>query len=136
MNSKPAATEEQLAYAHLLNWVGKAGLLTLVATFALYAAGVVAPHVPMQVLPQVWSMPVGRYLEQTGMHTGWAWLGMINKGDCLNFIGLVLLASVTILCFVRVIPVFFKKREIAYIGIAILEILVLLLAASGALRAG
>ncbi len=136
LEKKGLATEEQLAYAKLLNVGMKFGLLILIITFFVYLSGVLAPHVPVNDLPKYWKMPVHKYLVATGIHPGWAWLGMLGKGDFLNFIGIVFLAGVTIICYLRIIPVFLKKKDNIYAVLAILEVLVLTLAASGLLKAG
>lgn len=129
------ATEEQHAYARLLDWCGKAAILVLVVTFIIYLLGILTPHVPIEELPAVWGMSAGNYLKTTGMGPGWTWLGMIGKGDYLNLIGIALLASVTVICYLRIVPIFLRKGETAYGLMALLEILVLMLAASGTLRA-
>jgi hypothetical protein len=130
------ATEEQAAYAKLLDLGMKSGLLVLIVTFFIYATGILAPHVPVSDLPRYWAMPVKDYLEATHIHPGWSWLLMIGKGDFLNFIGIAFLAGVTIPCYMRIIPVLFRKKDSVYGIIAVLEVLVLVLAASGILRAG
>jgi len=78
MADKMKATEEQLAYAKLLDLGMKVGLLTLIITFVIYLTGILAPHVPVNDLPKYWSLPVHSYLAQTGTHSGWTWLGMLN----------------------------------------------------------
>jgi len=136
MDKKTHATEEQLAYAKLLDIGMKVGLVMLVITFVIYLTGVLTPHIPVNDLPKYWGLPVYQYLELTGIHTGWSWLAMLNKGDFLNFIGIAFLAGVTILCYIRVIPIFFRKKDSIYGVIAIIEVLVLVLAASGILKSG
>jgi len=136
MAEKMKATEEQLAYAKLLDLGMKVGLLTLIITFVIYLTGILAPHVPVNDLPKYWSLPVHSYLEQTGTHSGWTWLGMLNKGDVLNFAGIAFLAAVTLVCYLRIIPIFFRNKDTIYGIIAIIEVLVLALAASGILKAG
>ncbi len=81
-------------------------------------------------------MPVNKYLAATHIHTGWSWLDMLGKGDFLNFVGIAFLAGVTIVCNLRIIPILLKKKDIVYAILAILEVLVLTLAASGILKAG
>jgi len=61
---------------------------------------------------------------------------MLEKGDFLNFVGIAFLAGVTMICYVRIIPILFRKKDRVYALIAILEVLVLMLAASGILKAG
>lgn len=136
MAEKMKATEEQLVYATLLDLGMKVGLLALIITFVVYASGLFTPHVPVNDLPKYWSMPVHEYLEKTGIHPGWAWLGMLGKGDFLNFTGIAFLAAVTLICYVRIIPILFRKKDTVYGIIAIVEVLVLALAASGVLKAG
>jgi hypothetical protein len=136
MDKKVLATEEQLAYAKLLDGGMKLGLLILVVTFIVYLTGILTPHVPVDDLPIYWKMPVHKYLAATGIHPGWAWLGMLGKGDFLNFIGIAFLAGVTLICYVRIIPILLKKKDTIYAVLAVLEVLVLALAASGVLKAG
>jgi len=61
---------------------------------------------------------------------------MLGKGDFLNFAGIAFLAGITIICFIRVIPIFFRKKDTIYGVFAIIEVLVLVLAASGVLKSG
>ena len=136
MDKKVLATEEQLAYAKLLDAGMKLGLLILIITFIVYLTGILAPHVPVNDLPKFWKMPVHKYLAATGIHPGWAWLGMLGKGDFLNFIGIAFLAGVTLICYARIIPILLKKKDTIYALLAAVEVLVLALAASGVLKAG
>ncbi|MEW5746537.1 MAG: hypothetical protein AB1805_13990 [Nitrospirota bacterium] len=136
MNNKLKATEEQLAYAKLLDLGMKLGLVMLVITFIVYVSGILTPYIPVNDLPNYWGMPVHKYLEATGIHPGWAWLGMLGKGDFLNFIGIAFLAGVTILCYIRIVPILFRNKDTVYGVLAILEVLVLVLAASGLLKSG
>ncbi len=136
MDKRLKATEEQIVYAKLLDSGMKAGLITVTITFVIYLLGIFPPHVPVNDLPKYWGMPVKDYLEATGIHPGWAWLRMLGKGDFLNFIGIAFLAGVTIPCYIRIIPIFFRKKDTVYGIIAILEVLVLTLAASGLLKSG
>ena len=134
--SKVKATEEQLAYAKLLDIGMKVGLIMLVISFIVYLLGVLTPHIPVNDLPKYWAMPVKDYLKATNIHAGWSWISEIGKGDFLNFIGIAFLSGVTILCYMRIIPIFFRKRDPVYGILAIIEVLVLALAASGILKGG
>lgn len=136
MGKELKATEEQIAYAKLLDIGMKLGLLSLIITFIVYVFGILTPHVPVNLLPQYWTMPVKTYLHETGIPHGWAWLSMIGKGDILNFTGIAFLAGVTILCYIRIIPILFRKKDNIYGVLAIVEVLVLVLAASGLLKSG
>lgn len=132
--SKPS--EEQVAYANLLSKGIAVGLLSLLVTFILYVLGVLTPHIPKENLPGLWHLPVSDYLATTGTEAGWNWVFLIKKGDFINFIGVVFLSGVTVLCFIRIIPIYLKRKDLAYALIAIAEVAVLVFAASGILKTG
>ncbi|MBI5848830.1 MAG: hypothetical protein HZB31_12960 [Nitrospirae bacterium] len=136
MSTKLKASEEQVAYAKLLDIGMKVGLLMLVISFIMYLLGIFTPHIPVNDLPKYWSMPVKDYLKATNIHTGWSWIYMLGKGDFLNFTGIAFLSGITIVCYLRIIPILFRKKDTVYAVLAIIEVLVLTLAASGVLKAG
>lgn len=127
---------EQLAYATILDKGMKVGLLMLIISFIIYLTGILTPYIPVNDLPKYWGMSVHKYLEATGIHPGWTWLRLVGKGDFLNFIGIAFLSGVTAVCYIRIIPILFRKKDMAFGIIAILEVLVLVLAASGILKSG
>ena len=138
------ASEEQLAYAGVLNvgmWIG---LFLLVVTFIVYISGVLPSYVPIEKLSEI---PQGSYVQYWGMRahefnqafnvpTGWGWTALVGKGDYLNFVGIAMLGGLSILCYLVILPILIKKKDRAYAVIAIVEVLVLALAASGILKAG
>lgn len=136
VEAKIGATEEQLAYANVLNLGMKIGLLSLIITFIVYITGILSPHIPVNDLPLYWSMPVHKYLAATGIHAGWSWLGMLGRGDFVNFITITFLAAVTIFCYGRIVAIFYRKNDTVYTVLALVEVIVLVLAASGVLKAG
>ena len=136
MSTKLKASEEQVAYAKLLDLGMKLGLIMLVVTFIIYLFGIFTPHIPVNDLPKYWSLPVKEYLKATNIHTGWSWIYLLGKGDFLNFTGIAFLSGITIICYMRIIPILFRKKDTVYAVFAIIEVLVLVLAASGILKSG
>jgi hypothetical protein len=136
--SKPSveATPEQLVYARILEIGMYIGLAMLFVTFALYVFGVMSPFIPLDEISNYWSMNVHDYTEHAKIPTGWGWTSMVGKGDFLNFIPIALLAGVTIICYIAILPVLARSKDWVYFGISVLEVLVLVLAASGILAAG
>ena len=138
------ANEEQLIYAKFLGWGMLIGLLLLFITFFLYASGIMAPAVPHDALDNYWALDAHHYMEGVEedylklghLVTGWSWVKLLGKSDYLNFVGIAVLSSVTILCYLAIIPSLLRKGDKVYVVIAILEVLVLSLAASGILTAG
>ena len=136
MNNDVHATPEQTAYADLLFYGCWLGLGIMILTYSLYISGAMTPHVPLETMPQVWSDPVSTYLEKANIPTGWGWTSLLGNGDFLNFIGIVLLAGLSIICYLKTIPAFFRKGDKVMGFIAVAEVLVLLLAASGIVGGG
>jgi len=130
------ATPEQLLYARILEKGMYLGLLILLITYALYVFGIMDPYIPLDKLSNYWSLSVHDYLEHTGIKAGWAWLGMLNYGDFINFIGVALLAGVTIMCYAAIVPTLLKSKDTAYAVLAVIEVIILSAAASGILAVG
>jgi len=128
------ATPEQKLYAAILDKGMKIGFLMLVVTFSLYVFGILTPHIPLEDVSKYWGMPVSQYLQETGIETGWSWLGHLNQGDLLNFAGIAFLSGVTIVCYLAIVPGLMRNKDYAYVVIALLEVAVLVLAASGILK--
>ncbi len=135
-NDKPKASEEQLAYANLLGKGALAGLGLLIITFIVYMAGVLPNVVDFDKIQSYWKLRVAEYIHQTNSPTGWSWTGLLNNGDMLNYIGVAVLAGMTVICYLGILPIFIRKKDTTYLIIALIEVAVLLLAASGILTAG
>jgi hypothetical protein len=76
------------------------------------------------------------YLHMEHSPTGWAWVTMLTKGDFLNFVGIAVLSGITIICYLAIVPTLLRKKDGAYVTMAIVEAIVLVLAASGILSVG
>lgn len=130
------ATPEQLLYASILEKGMLIGLAILFITFAIYAFGIMKPYIPLNEISQHWSKDVGKYLHDAGIKDGWAWVGMLKYGDFINFIGIAILAGITIICYMAIVPGLLKSGDKIYAAIAILEVIVLSAAASGLVGGG
>jgi hypothetical protein len=135
-DAKTKASEEQMAYAGVLNIGMWLGLAILVITFFIYLSGALPSFVPIDDLPKYWTMRVHDYNHELHAPTGWGWTALVGKGDYLNFVGIAMLSGLTILCYMVILPILIRKKDTAYVMIAIVEILVLSLAASGLLKVG
>lgn len=127
---------EQVVYANILFYGCWGSLALLVLTYLAYVFGIVTPYVPLETITTLWSQPVGVYLEKANVPHGWGWAGLLGKGDFMNFIGIALLAGMTIVCYVPLVTAFFKRNDKIYGFIALLEIIVLCVAASGIFGSG
>ena len=130
------ASPEQLLYARILEKGMIIGLLTLLVTFAIYAFGIMEPHIALDKISQYWALNVHDYLEHANIKSGWAWLGLLKYGDFINFIGVAILAGVTILSYLAIVPTLLKNKDYVYAVLALLEVIILSLAASGIIAGG
>lgn len=130
------ASEEQELYAKILNAGMLVGLVGLVVAFIIYCVGILEPLIPLEKVQTYWILSVHEYLKQSGIQAGWAWLGNLQFGDMLNFLPIAFLSLLTIVCYIAIIPGLIRKKDTAYVVIAILEIIVLAVAASGILGTG
>ncbi len=130
------ASPMQMRYASILSIGAWSGIVLLFVTYILYLSGVLGAHVPMQDVIANWDKGVDEYMHITNSPHGWDWVSLIHKGDFLNFIGIAILAIMTIICYCTLIPGYLKRGDKVYVFIVIAEIIVLSVAASGILGSG
>lgn len=137
--STPGASVEQKRYGAILDICMKVGLLVLVISFILYLVGFPEPKIPVDEVSENWGLKVAGddgYLAKTGIQKGWSWATHLNQSDFLTFAPIAFLASVTVVCYLAILPIFLKRKDYIYALLAIGEVLVLVLAASGVLPSG
>ena len=127
---------EQITYANVLFIGAWAGILLMLITYFIYVTGILSPHIDVTVITQNWDKGVDEFLEITHSPHGWGWLRLLNKGDFINFIGLVFIAVLTIICYLFLVVGYKKRNDWVYFFICLFEIAVLTLAASGILGTG
>ncbi len=130
------AGPEQILYARILEKGMFLGLAILLVTYLIYVLGIISPYLPVQDVPSYWTLSVQDYLHKTNIEPGWAWIGMVGHADFLNFIGVVILSAVSIVCFVAIIPLLLKNGDKTYAILAVTEVIILCVAASGILGTG
>jgi hypothetical protein len=130
------ASREQIIYANLLIIGVFAGLIILVTTYAIYVTGILPAHIEISLIPTLWGKGVGEYLEITHSPHGWGWIHLLAKGDFLNYIGFAWLALMTIFCYLVLVRGYIRQKNWIFTVIAVLEIVVLSVAASGILGSG
>ncbi|MHB0867421.1 MAG: hypothetical protein ACYC6B_08520 [Thermoleophilia bacterium] len=137
--STPGASVEQKRYGAILDVAMKVGLLVLVVTFVLYLLGVPRPHIPVEDVSANWGLKVAGddgYLKVTGIEKGWSWATHLGESDFLTFAPIAFLASVTVICYLSIMPIFLKRKDYVYAALASAEMFVLVLAASGVIPSG
>ena len=74
--------------------------------------------------------------RDTGVPSGWGWVSELGHGDMLGYIGIVVISGTTVVCYLALIVLLIGKKDWIYTSIAVVEIAVLIVAASGILTAG
>jgi len=131
-------SREQVVQELYARWLGAVAWIAFCAAllaFALYAGGVLPTFVPLEALPALWRLPVGEYLARTGAPVGWGWLRLLSYGDYLSLGCVALVAAVTLVCYLAVLPMLLKLEGRLQAALVAAQIVVLLVAASGALAA-
>jgi hypothetical protein len=126
----------QLIYAQLLERGARLGLVLLVLSFAAYVLGWLAPLVPLEELPQLWSLPLADYLQRSATPTGWGWLRIAHKADMGGLVGIALLAGCSLPPLAAVLVHARRHGDRVTVALCAAQILVVLAAASGVLTAG
>ena len=135
-NEALKASKEQIIYANLLLIGMFAGIIIMFITYAIYLTGLLPSHVDMALISQLWGKGVHEYLEITHSPQGWGWVSLLGKGDFLNYIGLVLLGMMTLICYLVLLRGYLRQKNWIFFTIVFLEIVVLSVAASGILGSG
>jgi hypothetical protein len=105
----------------------------VVAGYLIYVGGLLEPKLPPEELAKLWGLPLAQYLAASGAPTGWQWLALAGRGDYFNYLGIAALAVIVPLAYLRTLPVLMRHAR-AHALIALLELAVLLAAASGLLH--
>jgi hypothetical protein len=135
-SQNPQASPEQIVYATVLEKCMYAGLALLLLTFALYTLGIVRPYIPLGEVSNYWSHGVTEYLHMTDIEAGWSWIRMLRYGDFLNYVPIAILAGTTVVCYLAIVPTLVRRKDKTYAILALLEAVILSVAASGVLGTG
>jgi hypothetical protein len=135
-SARPAVGAEQLRYARVLEIGVRIGFVLLVVAFLAYVAGILPAHVALDRLPDLWTLPAHEYAVQAAVPRGWGWVRLLHRGELLAQGAIAVLAGVSIACFAALVPLYRARGDRLYLALAILEIVVLGLAASGLLTMG
>jgi len=127
---------EQALYARWLARGNQLALAVMLAGFGAYLAGLWSPLVHRRELPGLWHLSARDYLQHTGVPTGWGWSGQLAHSDMATLLGIALLAACSLPALLVVALSYWRRGERLACGLALLQIAVLLLAASGIIGAG
>lgn len=124
-------SKTQKRYARILYWVAAIGQMLVVVGYILYLSKLLPTATPIETITQAWHLSAAEFTDELGMETGWNWLRKLGYGDIISYGAIVLLALGTNICLLAAGVSFLQEKNGKYALIVILQIVVLLIAASG-----
>jgi len=126
----------QERYARCLDAATRIAFAASLAAFVVYAGGLLPSFVPLEQLASLWHLPVDEFLERTGAPAGWEWLRLLGYSDYLALACVALIGTVTLVCYLAILPLLVRVGERLEAALVAAQVIVLLIAASGALAGG
>lgn len=135
-NDKHSLRDVQDEFASVLEVLVIIGLAILVIGFVIYVTGLLPAVIPVDEVPEIWTMRASEFVEAYPAFEAWEWPQYLGNSDVISFASLVLLACTVLFSFVILFFLFLRRKEPIYAIIVIAEIGILILAASGVLTGG
>ena len=132
----PRPSKQQLTYARVLGIGVVLAFGLLVIGALLYFSGALQPAIPVDALPHLWTLATRDFLRASGMHGGWSWVAMLDRGDILPLGGIAVLAGVSVPCLAALVPGYVRQKDWTYLAITLAMIGTLVLAGSGVFTVG
>ena len=123
-------SEVQRLFARVLELAVRLAFLSLVAGLAAYLSGALNLSVPLDRLPALWGLSAAEFVARTGGHHGWGFLDL-GAGEVAVLGSIACLLSVSTLCMCILPPIYARRSDWWFLAITLLEIIVLVIVASG-----
>jgi hypothetical protein len=124
----PASQER---YASVLSLLVVVALGALAVSFILYVSGLFPSAVGPEQVAANWHLKADEYAAALGQKNGWAWLTKLGDGEALSKAALALLGSCVLVCYAVSVYSFAKEKNRIFATLAALQIIVLIVAATG-----
>lgn len=118
-------------YSKVLSVCAVAGFIFFLAVYALYVFGMVSPYIPLEKVAAFWHLDAETFLKNTGNSPGWAWLRNVSYSDNMCLLAVVFLGMIVTVCYLSILPLFIKQKDHIYVVIVIMQIMIIIFAASG-----
>ncbi len=133
------ADRVQLVYAKTLDYVAHSIIVVMAIGYFLYLTQLLPLSVPIETIAGNWHLSAAKLQAKLNLSCGWdcftAPAGIIH-GDILSYISVIFLSLSTLICLASAVAAFISEKKYLYSTIAILQVLVLLVAASGIMSGG
>lgn len=120
---------ETCRYSRIMGLGIRISLLLLIVSYVVYLAGWMPNRIDAANLPQYWSLPAQQYVQQGDMPEGWQWAGQLDHGDVATILPIIIMASLSIICGLSILPIYLRRRDYGMVIIVLLQMVVMLVAA-------
>jgi hypothetical protein len=143
MSDKPReggyADKVQLVYARTLDYVAHSVIILMAVGYFLYLTELLPLSVPIETIAGNWHLSAAHLQAKLNLPCGWGCFtspaGLLH-GDIFSYISVIFLSLATLICLASAVAVFISEKKHLYSAIATLQVLVLLVAASGIMTGG
>ncbi|MDT9546602.1 MAG: hypothetical protein HQ516_02770 [Chlorobium sp.] len=135
-SAKPLVHKEQLAYAGVLDKLSHFAMLFLAGSYAAYIFELLPQKVSIAEIAANWHLRAPLMQEKLDAPLGWSFMsGMESfwRGDALSYLAIIIICMIPVICLLVTAPVFFREKRLVFGIIALLQVLILLVAATGIL---
>ncbi len=130
-----AVDKVQLVYAQVLEIVSYAGFAFLAIGYVVYVLQLLPLSVPIDAIAANWHLKASDMQQKLHTPLGWSFSGgtpaALLQGDIISYLSIFFLAMATIACLAFAAVTFYREKNYLYVTIAVLQVVVLLVAASG-----
>ncbi|MBN1929074.1 MAG: DUF1634 domain-containing protein [Chlorobiaceae bacterium] len=133
------ADRVQLLYARTLDLLSHAVIVSMAAGYALYLTGLLPLSIPIETVAANWHLSAADMQAVLRQPSGWNFLdtpGGVLHGDVVSYMSVILLALATLICLAVAVVIYFSEKNRLFFAIALGQLLVLAVAASGIMAAG
>ncbi|HWR01294.1 MAG TPA: hypothetical protein VN371_05475 [Chlorobaculum sp.] len=133
------ADRVQIVYAKTLDYVAHTVIVVMAVGYLLYMTQLLPLSVPIETIAGNWHLSATSMQAKLNLPCGWECFSApagILHGDVLSYISVIFLSLSTLICLASAVAAFISEKKYLYSTIAILQVLVLLVAASGIMSAG
>jgi hypothetical protein len=135
-HGEPLIESVQISYARVLGVAVLTGFVLLFAGFIVYTLGIVPSRVSVDEVPELWHLSARELAARTSRGTGWEWTRQLAQGDQIAFAALVYFPASALVLVLIAGFLYSRQGTRNYAVIAVLEAVVLFVAASGILSSG
>jgi len=135
-SSKSHVQKEQLAYAGVLDKLSHFAILFLAGSYATYIFNLLPPKVSIADIAANWHLRAPVMQAKLNAPLGWSFMSNAEsfwRGDALSYLAIIIICMIPVVCLLVFSACFFREKRPVFGVIALVQVLILLVAATGIL---